>query len=178
MGSGLPMGVYGAQWASSAYTGGQAFGGMDGGNISDYENAVKICGGSLSTSRHNNFSQGSQGFGGNAPANLFQDPGGVYNCFREPILGIDNGHNGGIGNYRGLPFWNVDMNIRKNVRITERIGAEFGAVFTNIFNHNQLSDPGQTYLTDPADFGSLETSGAALQVNNSRKIEVDFRLKF
>ena len=178
MGSGLPMGVYGAQWASSAYTGGQAFGGMDGGNISDYENAVNICGGSLSTSRHNNFSQGSQDFGGNAPANLFQDPGAVYNCFREPILGIDNGHNGGIGNYRGMPFWNVDMNIRKNVRITERIGAEFGAVFTNVFNHNQLADPGQTYLTQPADFGALETSGAALQVNNSRKIEVDFRLKF
>jgi hypothetical protein len=179
MGSGLPVGVYTAQWASSAYTGGQSFGGMDGANISDYENAVNICGGrSFTTSRHNNFSPGSQDFGSDAPANMFQDPESVYNCFRQPILGVDNGTNGGIGNLRGMPFWNVDFNVKKNVMITERFSAELGATFTNVFNHNQLADPGQTYLTDPADFGSLETSGGALQVNNPRKIEIAVRLKF
>jgi hypothetical protein len=179
MGSGLPVGVYTPQWASSVYTGGQSFGGMDGGNISDYENAVNICGGSsFGSTRHNNFSPGSQGFGSNAPANMFQNPEAIYNCFRNPILGVDNGTNGGIGNLRGMPFWNVDFNIKKNVLITERFGAEFGAVFTNVFNHNQLADPGQTYLSDPADFGSLETSGGAFQVNNPRKIEVDVRLRF
>ena len=179
MGSGLPVGVYTAQWSSSAYTGGQSFGGMDGGNISDYENAVNICGNkSFGSSRHNNFSPGSSSFGENAPANMFQDPESVYNCFRQPILGVDNGHNGGVGNLRGLPFWNVDFNIKKNLLITERFSAEFGAVFTNVFNHNQLADPGQMYLTDPSDFGSLETSGGAYQVNNPRKIELAVRFKF
>jgi hypothetical protein len=178
-GSGLPVGVYTGQWASSAYTGGQSFGGMDSSNIGDYESAVNICGGrSFTTSRHNHFSPGSQGFGSNAPANMFQDPGSVYNCFRNPILGVDNGTNGGVGNLRGMPFWNVDFNIKKNLMITEHFGAEFGAVFTNVFNHNQLADPGQTYLTDPADFGSLETGGGVLQVNNPRKIELAVRLKF
>lgn len=180
VGSGLPLGVYGAQWASSAYTGGQAFGGMDGGNISDYENAVNTCGNSsFSTSRHDHFNNSGGTFGTDTPANnLFADPSAVYSCFREPILGIDNGHNGGIGNYRGMPFWNVDFSVKKNIKVTERFGAEFGAVFTNVFNHNQLYDPSQTYLTNPGGFGSLESSGGGLQVNNSRKIEVALRLKF
>jgi hypothetical protein len=69
---------------------------------------------------------------------MFQDPESVYNCFRQPILGVDNGHNGGVGNLRGMPFLNVDSNIKKNPMITERFGAEFAAVFTNVFNHNQL----------------------------------------
>jgi len=180
MGSGLPVGVYTGQWASSAYTGGQSFGGMDSSNIGDYENAVNICGSnSFTTTRHDHFSPGSdQSFGSNAPANMFQNPESVYNCFRNPILGVDNGHNGGVGNIRGMPFWNVDFNIKKNLMITEHFGAEFGAVFTNVFNHNQLADPGQTYLTDPADFGSLETGGGVFQVNNPRKIEIAVRLKF
>jgi hypothetical protein len=179
MGSGLPVGVYTGQWATSAYTGGQSFGGMDSSNIGDYESAVNICGSnSFTTTRHDHFSPGTQDFGSNAPANMFQNPESVYNCFRNPILGVDNGHNGGIGNLRGMPFWNVDFNIKKNVLITERFGAEFGAVFSNVFNHNQLADPGQTYLTDPADFGSLETGGGVFQVNNARKIEISVRLKF
>ena len=179
MGSGLPVGVYTGQWATSAYTGGQSFGGMDSSNIGDYENAVNMCGGrTFTTTRHDHFSPGSQSFGSNAPANMFQDPESVYNCFRNPILGVDNGVNGGVGNLRGMPFWNVDFNVKKNLMITEHFGAEFGATFTNVFNHNQMADPGQTYLTDPSDFGSLETSGGAFQVNNPRKIEIAIRLKF
>ncbi len=177
IGSGLPLQVSGAQWANSVYTGGQAFGGMDGGNISDYENAVNTCGSSFSTSRHDHFN-GSGGFGADSPANLYADPSAVMSCFREPILGIDNGVNGGSGNYRGMPFWNVDLSIKKNIKISERFGAEFGAMFPNVFNHNQLADPGVNYLTDPADFGSLESSGAQLEINSPRKIELDFRLKF
>jgi len=177
VGSGIPLQVSGAQWANSVYTGGQAFGGMDGGNISDYENAVNTCGGSFSSSRHDHFNSGG-GFGANSPANLYADPSAVMNCFREPILGIDNGVNGGYGNFRGQAFWNVDLNIKKNLKITERIGAEFGALFTNVFNHSQLFDPSVNYLTDPQDFGSLESSSGGLQVDNSRKIEVDFRIKF
>jgi hypothetical protein len=179
MGSGLPVGVYTAQWPSSAYTGGQSFGGMDGGNISDYENAVNICPGrTFSSNRHKSFSDGGAGFGGDTLfGNMFQDPQSVSNCFRQPILGVD-GRNGGIGNLRGMPFWNVDFNIKKNLLITERFSTEFAAVFTNIFNHNQLADPGQMYLTNPGGFGALETSGGAFEVNNPRKIEISVRLKF
>lgn len=178
VGSGLPQGIYTAQWPNSAYTGGQSFGGMDGGNISDYENAVPICGGSLSNSRHDHFTGTGDGFGTATSANLYQNPEAVYNCFRQPVLGIDNGRNGGIGNYRGQGFWNVDVSIKKNLLLYERLSAEFGAVFTNVFNHNQLFDPGITYLGDPADFGSLEGSSGGLQVNNPRKIEIAVRLRF
>ena len=93
---------------------------------------------------------GSSGYG----PSLYADPQAVYNCFRNPILGIDDGHNGGVGDYRGQSFWNVDFSIKKNVMFTERISAEFGAVFTNIFNHNQLIDP-YNALTDTGDFGAL-----------------------
>jgi hypothetical protein len=72
----------------------------------------------------------------------------------------------------------VDFNIKKNLLITERFSTEFAAVFTNIFNHNQLADPGQMYLTNPGGFGALETSGGAFEVNNPRKIEISVRLKF
>jgi len=179
VGSGIPLGIYPIGFGTSAYTGGQEFGATDSSNIGAYVNAVNICGNSsLSTSRHDHFSTGGGVFGTAAPANLFADPGAVYNCFREPILGIDNGRNGGIGNYRGQPFWNVDFSIKKNLKATERISAEFGAIFTNVFNHVQLFDPSLAFLSDQSDFGSLEGGSGGLQVNNSRKIEVDFRLKF
>jgi len=183
VGSGLPQFIAPIGFGSSAYNGGQEFGATDGSNIGSYANAVNICGNhSLSNSRHNNFSTvsslGVPGFGVDSPANLYQNPGDVYNCFREPILGVDNGTNGNTGNYRGQPFWNVDFSIKKNLAITERFSGEFGAVFSNVFNHIQLFDPGVSFLSDPADFGSLEGSGGGFQVNNSRKIEIDFRLKF
>jgi hypothetical protein len=177
-GSGIPFGIYPVGFGSSAYTGGQEFGGMDGGNIGSYVNAVPICSVSLSTSRHNHFNDGGGTYGTATNANLFSDPGAVYNCFRNPILGVDNGHNGGTGNYRGQPFWNVDFSIKKNILVTERFSAELGAVFTNIFNHNQLFDPGVTFLSDQGDFGSLEGGSGAQQVNNPRKIEVAVRLRF
>jgi hypothetical protein len=177
MGSGIPYGVGPIGFGSSVYTGGQEFGATDGGNIGSYTNAVNICGNQgMSSSRHNTFNASVAGTAGTP--NLFANPGAVYNCFRNPILGIDNGHNGGIGNYRGQPFWNVDFSIKKNLAITERFGAEFGAVFTNLFNHVQLYDPGLPFLGDTGDFGSLVGVAGGFQVNNSRKIEVDFRLKF
>ncbi len=176
VGSGLPLGVYTANSTISAYYGGQSFGASDASNVGSYENAVNICGGySGGSSRHNNPAPSTQypdiGSNGYGPS-LYQDPQAVYNCFRNPILGIDNGHNGGVGNLRGMPFWNVDFSIKKNVMFTERISAEFGAVFTNIFNHNQLTDP-YNALTDTADFGALEN-----QANNPRHIEIGLRVRF
>jgi hypothetical protein len=177
IGSGLPLAVYpGSAFAdSSPYGGGQSFGETDASNIGALENSINICGGLGGSQRHNNPiasslypDMGSAGFG----PSLFQDPQSVYNCFRNPILGIDEGHNGGAGTLRGQAFWNVDFNVKKTVMFTERISADFGATFTNIFNHNQLFDP-YNALGDTGDFGAL-----AGQVNNPRHIEIGVRVRF
>jgi len=173
-GSGLPLGVWaGSYWANNAlYGGGQTFGASDASNFGSYENAINMCApNSLGSSRHNNPIPSNLGGNGYGPS-LFRDPQAAYNCFRNPILGIDNGHNGGAGNLRGQPFWNVDFSIKKNVMVTERVSAEFGAIFTNIFNHNQLYDPVNA-LGDTGDWGALEG-----QVNNPRKIELGLRVRF
>jgi hypothetical protein len=53
---------------------------------------------------------GTSGLGG---ANIFADPAAALNNIRQPILGLDTRH-GGFGSiYRGLPYWNVDMSMRK-----------------------------------------------------------------
>jgi carboxypeptidase family protein len=176
LGSGLPLGVYTSNATNSAYYGGQSFGGSDGANTGSYENAINICGGaSGGSSRHNNPVTSSQypdiGSAGYGPS-LYGNPQAIYNCFRNPILGIDDGHNGGSGNLRGQPFWNVDFNIKKNIAFSERFSLELGAVFTNIFNHTQLLDP-YNVLTDTADFGALEG-----QANSPRHIEVSGRIRF
>jgi hypothetical protein len=176
IGSGLPLGVYTANATISVYSGGQSFGAADAGNVGAYENAINICGGtSGGSSRNNNPAASTQypdiGSSGYGPS-LYANPQEIYNCFRNPILGIDNGHNGGVGNYRGMPFWNVDFSIKKNVAMTERYSLEFGATITNIFNHVQLSDP-YNALTDTGDFGALEN-----QANNPRRLELGLRFRF
>ena len=177
IGSGLPLGVFpGDAYANELYGGGQSFGEADGANFGAEQNAINICGGSSGgSSRHNNPvastqypDMGSNGFG----PSMFQNPEAVYNCFRNPILGIDNGHNGAAGNLRGMPFWNVDFSVKKNVMLTERVNMDFGAVFTNVFNHNQLFDP-YLILGDTPDWGAL--SG---EVNTPRKIELGLRVRF
>ena len=179
-GSGLPLGVWaGNFWADGGlYGGGQSFGASDATNFGSFENAINMCApNSFGSSRHNNPVPSNLGGNGYGPS-LFRDPQAAYNCFRNPILGIDTGHNGGAGNLRGMPFWNVDFSIKKNVMITERFSAEFGAIFTNIFNHNQLFDPTSAgssgnALGDTGDWGALEG-----QVNNPRKIELGLRVRF
>jgi len=97
----------------------------------------------------------------------------VFNCFRNAVLGFDQGHNGDYGSImRGQPFWNVDMQVRKNTRITERVSAEFQVIFTNLLNHVQLGDPFNA-LDDPGDWGQLEA-----QANNPRTFEFGFRIRF
>jgi hypothetical protein len=180
IGSGLPLGVYVASATNSAYYGGQTFGAADGSNTGSYDNAVNMCSLTGGSQRHNNPvpstqypGMGSSGFG----PSLYQNPQAVYNCFRNAILGFDNGHNGGVGNMRGMPFWNVDLSVKKNIRITERVSTEFGAVFTNVFNHVQLTDP-LNILTDTVDFGAVGYNNGAGSSNTARKIELGFRLRF
>ena len=173
-GSGLPLVVAaGSSWADgSPYWGGQSFGASDASNFGAFENAINMCGSNaFGSSRHNNPIPSNLGGNGYGPS-LFRDPQAAYNCFRNPILGLDPGHNGGAGNLRGQPFWNVDFSVKKNVMITERFNAEFGAIFTNIFNHNQLYDP-VLALGDTGDWGALNG-----EVNNPRKIELGVRVRF
>ena len=177
MGSGLPLAVYPADaYANGVYGGGQAFGEADAANFGALQNSINMCGSNaFGSSRHNDPApsplfpdMGSSGYGPSS----FADPQAAYLCFRNPILGIDEGHNGAAGQLRGQPFWNVDLSVNKNIKITEQVSTEFSAVFTNVFNHNQLVDP---YLTlgDKPDWGAL-----AGQVNTPRMMEFGLRVRF
>ena len=176
-GSGLPNEVEPSSGASSPYFGGQAFGEGDAVNYGSLEEAVLVpgpgCTGNFSTTQHDHI-VGTAGVGTYAyNLNLYKNPAAVFNCFRDPVLGIDTGHNGGAGNImRGQPFWNVDVQVRKNTQITERFSVEIQVMTANLFNHVQQGDPFLT-VWDPADFGSLEG-----QINNPRQFEFGIRLRF
>jgi Carboxypeptidase regulatory-like domain len=163
-GSGLPLEV------NTINGDGQSFGEADAINFSAAENAVLGCVNNFGSSRHNNVSgSGGVGIGGNV--NMFANPQAVFNCMRDPIVGLDSGAGGG-GILRGMPFWNVDFQVRKNIRINERFSAEVQSIFTNVFNHDQLLDPFLS-LAQPASFGVLST-----QANNPRSIELGARIRF
>jgi hypothetical protein len=174
-GSGLPLQVSPSDNAGNdTYGGGQAFGEADGTNFGAQQNAIRICSTNFGNSRHNNPVPSSLGGNGFGPS-YFQDPAAALNCFRNPVLGIDTGHNGGAGTLRGLPFWNVDLSVKKDVLVTERYHLEFSSIFSNVFNHNQLLDPGNPGLVlgEPDNWGALEG-----QVNTPRKMEFGLRFRF
>ena len=85
------------------------------------------------------------------------------------------GHNGGAGTLRGLSYWNVDVSVKKDILVAERFHVEFSSIFTNVFNHNQMYDPGLPGLVlgEKANWGALEG-----QVNSPRKIELGLRVRF
>jgi hypothetical protein len=152
--------------------GGQAFGEGDSVNFfanGNSENAVPVW--HVSTGVH--FIPGSL-------PNLFSsDPAGqaaAYNQFRQPILGLDT-HDGGWGVIRGLPYWNMDLSVKKNIKLTERFDFEASFVITNVLNHVLFLDPSGDYLdtsSGPDGFGTLGGE------NNTtpRKIEFGARLNF
>ncbi len=183
IGSGLPVEVSPVDAnANETYGGGQAFGEADGLNSAALQNAVRICPNNFGSNRHNN-PAGDPAFGANwfGPS-IFQNPEAAYSCFRNPILGIDDSNGGGQGILRGLPFWNVDLSVRKNVRVTERVSVEFTTIFSNVFNHVQLSDP-YLVLGDKGDWGALggysgvQFTGVG-QSNTPRAMEFGLRVKF
>jgi hypothetical protein len=153
----------------------QAFGEADGVNFAADENAVLTCANNFGSSRHNGITGGQTASGVNVGTagnvNMFANPVGVWNCMRNPILGLDGGAGGG-GVLRGMPFWNVDFQVKKNIHINERFSAEFQSIFTNVFNHDQLADP-VLNLQQPSNFGVLST-----QVNSPRSIELGIRFRF
>ena len=111
--------------------------------------------------------------------NQFANPAAVLNNIRQPILGIDN-HDGGFGVLRGLPYWNVDMSVRKQFKVTEVVNIETGIVFDNIFNHAQMLDPNFDYLdtSSPGSWGVLpgQTNGTVQVL--PRTMEFGLRVNF
>jgi hypothetical protein len=174
-GSGLPMTL------GTINGGGQAFGEGDSVNYFGYgnsENAIPLTRSMCfnNASAHYNVAGsngiGTAGFG----LNLWTDPAASYNNIRQPILGYDT-RQGGFGVCRGLPYWNVDLSVKKNIKITERLATQFQVVFTNVFNHNQLGDPGGDYLdtSNPAGWGTLP---GTVTNNSPRQIQFGLRLNF
>ncbi|HKN77414.1 MAG TPA: carboxypeptidase-like regulatory domain-containing protein [Candidatus Acidoferrum sp.] len=149
---------------------GQSFGEADAINFAADENAILTCANNFGSSRHNGVAP-LTGPGSAGNVNMFANPAAVFGCVRDPILGLDGGA-GGAGTLRGMPFWNVDFQVKKNIHINERFSAEFQSIFTNVFNHDQLLDPFLS-LAFPTLWGVENTQG-----NTPRSIEVGVRFRF
>ncbi|HKV24970.1 MAG TPA: carboxypeptidase-like regulatory domain-containing protein [Candidatus Acidoferrum sp.] len=175
-GSGLPLTIYTSSFNPNVGLGGQSYGEADAVDFGAFEQGVNVCSSNhFGTSRINQPTggvYGSSGFTGpnGTTPGLYSNPGTVYNCFRNPILGLDSAS--GAGTLRGQPFWNVDVQVRKNIQLTERFSFEFQTVVTNVFNHVQLFDP-FNQVGDTGDWGALEG-----QQNTPRQFEFGLRLRF
>ena len=122
------------------------------------------------TSKHGRKRLGSQRLG---VSRMFANPTAVFNNVRPLVLGFDT-NSGGFGQFRGLPYWNVNLGIKKNIRITERFSAEASFNFINVLNHNQLLDPNLSIAgQNPQTFGQLSTEGTL-----PRTIEFGIRVNF
>jgi hypothetical protein len=170
IGSGQPLGCADNQGAGS---GGQAFGSGDSASFFDTENCIFTKGiGGGSTSLHNNIGGGGY--------DIFANPSGLLGTLRPPILGLDN-NSGGVGVFRGLPYWNVDLRVVKDIHVTERASLRFEYVVTNVFNHVVFADPAvgdaQTGLgvdpTTASTFGVVNSQG-----NNPRQMQFGLRVIF
>jgi len=166
IGSGQPLGC-------GTLTDAQSFGAADGANFFTTENCVFTKGiGGGNASLHNNAGPGQ--------FNIFADPAGLLSTLRAPILGLDT-NTGGVGVFRGLPYWNVDMRLVKDIHVAERVSLQFQYVVTNVFNHPVFADPAvgdaQTGLgvdpTTPSTFGIVSSQG-----NNPRQMQFGLRLTF
>jgi hypothetical protein len=115
--------------------------------------------------------------------NLFKAGPAAVNDFRNPILGLDN-KDCGFGCIPGLPYWNMDLSVRKNFRVAEGISLEIQGVFANVFNHDQFLDPNGFFETGlfsgsgPGGFGTLSGGSAQEEPGGNRQIEVGARVRF
>ena len=103
---------------------------------------------------------------------MFANPTAVFNNVRPLILGLD-GRSGGFGQIYGLPYWNVNLGIKKNLRMTERFSIEASVNFVNVLNHNQFLDPNLSITAPAAQFGQLAFEGSL-----PRAMEFGIRVNF
>jgi hypothetical protein len=161
----------GAAIGCGTNTDGQSFGSADGSNFFTNENCIltkRYSGGSASL--HNDGNAGE--------FNIFANPSAVLNTLRPPILGLDTG-TGGVGVFRGLAYWNVDVRVVKDIHIVERVGLQFQYVVTNVFNHPVFADPNASFFAqgvDPTSAGSFGVVNS--QGNNPRQMQFGIRLSF
>jgi hypothetical protein len=165
----------------NTFTDAQSFGGGDGSGFFDNEQCVFTSTYKGGNSTHRGVSGGTDSYGndigtavagtGHAAINMFSNPVSVFSQVRAPILGIDT-KNPGVGPITGLPYWNMDMSIRKNLKVMESANLEFSGIFTNIFNHNDFGDP-TLDISNPSAWGVVTAQG-----NAPRKIQFGVRIKF
>jgi hypothetical protein len=153
---------------------GQEYGAGDNVNYFGNENAVPV----VPAKSGHAYSQPNGQF-----PNLFQAGPAAVNDFRNPILGLDN-KDCGFGCIPGLPYWNMDLSVRKNFRVAEGISMEIQGVFANVFNHNQFLDPDGIFVSalfsgsGPNGFGALSGGSAQEEPGGNRQIEVGVRVRF
>lgn len=155
-GSGLPL-------YCNTNSDAQAYGSGDGNDFYDNEQCIPVSGNTGGNSVHK-LSDGS--------LNLYADPSASYANFRAPILGYDTRRDGGYGPTRGLPYWNLDMSLKKNIKISERYSLEFQFLCLNTLNHVVFNNPYQQ-LGDSGDWGVLNSQG-----NTPRQMEFGLHFKF
>jgi Carboxypeptidase regulatory-like domain len=171
IGSGVPLGCGTNQGDESA---GQGFGSGDSSSFFTNENCIltkAASGGSASLHP-----------AGDGQFNIFSNPDALLSTLRPAILGLDS-NSGGLGVFRGLMYWNVDMRLVKDIHIAERVSLRFEYVVTNVFNHPVFADPeaGQPETAlgvDPtvgpgSSFGVVNTQG-----NTPRRMQFGLRLTF
>ena len=146
----------------NGYSGGQDFGSGDGNNLFTDGNCLQTVKNTSASVHHLS----------NGTFNIFPDPTAVFGNIRPLILGLDN-RSGGYGQFRGLPYWNLSMGLKKNIRVTERFSAEASLNVNNVLNHNQLLDPSLTVLTPGTGFGQLSAEGTL-----PRAMELGIRVNF
>jgi hypothetical protein len=117
----------------------------------------------------------TDGVGNKAPnfgINMYNNPSTVIQEFRPCVLGTDTSC-GGYYNLRGLPTWNVDVNIAKDIGFhKEQIGGTLYVSITNVLNHFQPNNPSLS-LSSPTSFGQIVG-----QANTPRNMEFGIRLHF
>jgi hypothetical protein len=167
IGSGAPIGC-------ATQTDGQSFGSADGRNFFTMENCVltkAASGGSSSLHANTGSNAGTPGF------NVFSNADAVLNSLRPPILGLDTS-TGGVGVFRGLMYWNMDLRLVKDIKIRERVGLQFQYVVTNVFNHPVFADPNASFFVQGVDPTSSGFGVVNSQGNNPRQMQFGLRFTF
>ncbi len=174
-GSGLPL-------YCNTQTDAQAYGSADGINFFNNEQCTNASRVTQGSSVHNGVAGGTDAFGNSIASqdckagsclNVFSDPVASFGQFRPPILGVDTRRDGaGLGPIRGLPYWNIDLSVKKNLKISERFSAEVQFLFLNVLNHVVFANP-TLDLSATDSWGVINSQG-----NTPRQMEFGLRLRF
>lgn len=162
----------------STLTDAQGWGSGDGVNYFDNEQCVFTTRYNAGHSAHYGVTGSTDPYGNSVGSqtaltavNMFKNPAAVFDQVRAPILGIDT-KNPGLGPINGLPYWNVDAQIKKDFKVRESTSFEISIISTNLFNHNVMADPSLS-LGSPGSWGVLNK-----QENTPRRMEFGGRITF